>query len=115
LVPSSRGELEITDVNRAYAQRGQLQVQAVEGWWYDGGRHWADLADVGRLIEQTGANKWGSCVSRCGATTTGAGGSWSWPGGAGCRNGSVRGTSSRRARAASARATTRCAARTLCS
>ena len=57
LGPSSRGELEITDVNRAYAQRGQLQVHAVEGWWHDGGKHWADLADVGRLIEQTGANK----------------------------------------------------------
>jgi glucose-1-phosphate thymidylyltransferase len=57
LEPSSRGELEITDVNRAYAQRGQLQVRTVEGWWHDGGKHWADLADVGRLIEQTGANK----------------------------------------------------------
>jgi glucose-1-phosphate thymidylyltransferase len=57
LEPSSRGELEITDVNRAYAERGQLEVRQVEGWWHDGGKHWADLADVGRLIEQTGANK----------------------------------------------------------
>jgi glucose-1-phosphate thymidylyltransferase len=57
LAPSSRGELEITDVNRAYAQRGDLDVRRVEGWWHDGGKHWADLADVGRLIEQTGANK----------------------------------------------------------
>jgi len=57
LEPSSRGELEITDVNRVYAQRGQLEVRRVEGWWHDGGKHWADLADVGRLIEQTGANK----------------------------------------------------------
>jgi glucose-1-phosphate thymidylyltransferase len=57
LAPSRRGELEITDVNRAYAQRGQLEVRQVEGWWHDGGKHWADLADVGRLIEQTGANK----------------------------------------------------------
>jgi glucose-1-phosphate thymidylyltransferase len=57
IAPSNRGELEITDVNRAYAQRGQLQVHRVEGWWHDGGKHWADLADVGRLIEQTGANK----------------------------------------------------------
>jgi len=54
---SSRGELEITDVNREYAQRGRLEVRRVEGWWHDGGKHWADLADVGRLIEQTGANK----------------------------------------------------------
>jgi glucose-1-phosphate thymidylyltransferase len=57
LEPSGRGELEITDVNRAYAQRGELSVRRVEGWWHDGGKHWADLADVGRLIEQTGANK----------------------------------------------------------
>jgi glucose-1-phosphate thymidylyltransferase len=57
LAPSSRGELEITDVNRVYAQRGDLLVHRVAGWWHDGGKHWADLADVGRLIEQTGANK----------------------------------------------------------
>jgi glucose-1-phosphate thymidylyltransferase len=57
LAPSSRGELEITDVNRAYAQQGRLRVERVEGWWHDGGKHWGDLADVGRLIEETGANK----------------------------------------------------------
>ncbi|HEY6961949.1 MAG TPA: sugar phosphate nucleotidyltransferase [Gaiellaceae bacterium] len=57
LEPSNRGELEITDVNRAYAHRGQLHVARVHGWWHDGGKHWADLADLGRLIEQTGANK----------------------------------------------------------
>jgi glucose-1-phosphate thymidylyltransferase len=57
LAPSSRGELEITDVNRIYAERGRLDVRRVEGWWHDGGKHWGDLADVGRLIEQTGANK----------------------------------------------------------
>jgi glucose-1-phosphate thymidylyltransferase len=57
LEPSSRGELEITDVNREYARRGQLRVQRVEGWWHDGGKHWGDLAAVGRLIEETGANK----------------------------------------------------------
>jgi glucose-1-phosphate thymidylyltransferase len=57
LEPSSRGELEITDVNRVYAEQGRLSVRRVEGWWHDGGKHWGDLADVGRLIEQTGANK----------------------------------------------------------
>jgi len=57
LEPSSRGELEITDVNRRYAQEGRLRVERVEGWWHDGGKHWGDLADVGRLIEETGANK----------------------------------------------------------
>jgi glucose-1-phosphate thymidylyltransferase len=57
LEPSSRGELEITDVNRVYARQGRLKVERVEGWWHDGGKHWGDLADVGRLIEETGANK----------------------------------------------------------
>jgi glucose-1-phosphate thymidylyltransferase len=57
LAPSSRGELEITDVNREYARRGNLQVRRVEGWWHDGGKHWGDLADLGRQIEETGVNK----------------------------------------------------------
>jgi glucose-1-phosphate thymidylyltransferase len=57
LAPSSRGELEITDVNRTYAQRGELALRRVDGWWHDGGKHWADLAELGRLIEETGANK----------------------------------------------------------
>jgi glucose-1-phosphate thymidylyltransferase len=57
LEPSNRGELEITDVNRRYAQSGRLRVERVRGWWHDGGKHWGDLADLGRLIEQTGANK----------------------------------------------------------
>jgi glucose-1-phosphate thymidylyltransferase len=57
LEPSSRGELEISDVNRMFVGRGDLQVRKVEGWWHDGGKHWGDLADVGRLIEQTGVNK----------------------------------------------------------
>ena len=57
LEPSGRGELEITDVHREYARRGELCVQRVDGWWHDGGKHWGDLADVGRLINQTGVNK----------------------------------------------------------
>ena len=34
LEPSSRGELEITDVNRVYAEQGRLEVRRVEGWWH---------------------------------------------------------------------------------
>ncbi|MCD6500382.1 MAG: NTP transferase domain-containing protein [Deltaproteobacteria bacterium] len=37
LKPSSRGELEITDVNNAYLKRGQLEHDILEGWWTDAG------------------------------------------------------------------------------
>jgi glucose-1-phosphate thymidylyltransferase len=57
LAPSSRGELEISDVNQHFATAGGLDIRRVEGWWHDGGKHWQDLANLGRLIEQTGANK----------------------------------------------------------
>jgi glucose-1-phosphate thymidylyltransferase len=56
LEPSNRGELEITDVNRHYAQEGRLDVVRVEGWWEDAGKHWQHLAEIGRLVEETGAN-----------------------------------------------------------
>jgi glucose-1-phosphate thymidylyltransferase len=57
LEPSSRGELEITDVNRHYAQAGRLSVARVRGWWEDAGKHWQHLAEIGRTIDETGANK----------------------------------------------------------
>lgn len=37
LTPSARGEYEITDVNRAYMQLGNLKCERVEGWWTDAG------------------------------------------------------------------------------
>ena len=37
LKPSGRGELEITDVNNAYIQRGELTYEIIEGWWSDAG------------------------------------------------------------------------------
>jgi glucose-1-phosphate thymidylyltransferase len=57
LEPSSRGELEITDVNRHYAQQGRLDASEVAGWWEDAGKHWQHLADIGKRIDETGANK----------------------------------------------------------
>lgn len=37
LVPSPRGELEITDVNNWYLQRGLMDVQRIDGVWSDMG------------------------------------------------------------------------------
>src|SRR5208283_3058810 len=37
LKPSSRGELEITDVNNAYLAEGTLTYSILEGWWTDAG------------------------------------------------------------------------------
>ncbi len=37
LRPSGRGELEITDVNNAYVQRGDLTYGMLDGWWSDAG------------------------------------------------------------------------------
>lgn len=56
LTPSSRGELEITDINRAYAERSAITVSRVSGWWRDAGTHEA-LAQISALVNRTGANK----------------------------------------------------------
>jgi len=37
LSPSDRGELEITDVNNMYIEKGQLTYDVLEGWWTDAG------------------------------------------------------------------------------
>ena len=52
LQPSARGELEITDVNRAYLERGQLSVEMMgRGYaWLDTGTH-ESLIAAGTFIE----------------------------------------------------------------
>ena len=37
LKPSDRGELEITDVNNAYIDRGEMAYDLLDGWWLDAG------------------------------------------------------------------------------
>ena len=37
LVPSGRGELEITDVNNAYIEEGTMKFSFLDGWWTDAG------------------------------------------------------------------------------
>lgn len=52
LTPSARGELEITDVNKAYLAQGKLNVtQLSRGTaWLDGGSH-ASLYEAGQFIK----------------------------------------------------------------
>lgn len=37
LKPSARGELEITDVNNTYLEKGKLTYDILKGWWTDAG------------------------------------------------------------------------------
>jgi glucose-1-phosphate thymidylyltransferase len=56
LKPSARGELEITDVNNSYLQRGDLTYDLLQGWWTDAGTV-ESLYRATRLIAEGGANK----------------------------------------------------------
>ncbi|WP_127531981.1 sugar phosphate nucleotidyltransferase [Paenibacillus kobensis] len=50
LVPSGRGELEITDVNNAYISSGNLTYDILQGWWTDAGTH-ASLTKANELAK----------------------------------------------------------------
>ncbi|MDT7604714.1 MAG: glucose-phosphate thymidylyltransferase [Acidobacteriota bacterium] len=56
LKPSGRGELEITDVNNAYIERGAMTWDELEGWWTDAGT-FESLLHASNLVAETGANK----------------------------------------------------------
>jgi glucose-1-phosphate thymidylyltransferase len=56
LKPSARGELEITDVNNAYIERGQMRYGVLEGWWTDAGT-FDSLLRASRLVAEGGANR----------------------------------------------------------
>jgi glucose-1-phosphate thymidylyltransferase len=49
LVPSGRGELEITDVNNAYIQEETMTYAHLEGWWTDAGT-FESLLRAGNLV-----------------------------------------------------------------
>jgi glucose-1-phosphate thymidylyltransferase len=56
LKPSGRGELEITDVNNAYIERGEMTWDELEGWWTDAGT-FESLLYASNLVAESGANK----------------------------------------------------------
>jgi glucose-1-phosphate thymidylyltransferase len=56
LVPSGRGELEITDVNNHYISRGEMTWDELPGWWTDAGT-FESLLNATNLVAETGANK----------------------------------------------------------
>ena len=56
LKPSGRGELEITDVNNAYIERGEMTWDELAGWWSDAGT-FESLLYASNLVAETGANK----------------------------------------------------------
>jgi glucose-1-phosphate thymidylyltransferase len=56
LVPSTRGELEITDVNNAYVRRGEMTYEILPGWWGDAGASIDALWQVSHRVAETGAN-----------------------------------------------------------
>ncbi len=55
LVPSERGELEITDVNNHYIRRGEMTWNELDGWWTDAGT-FESLLRASNLVAETGAN-----------------------------------------------------------
>jgi glucose-1-phosphate thymidylyltransferase len=56
LKPSDRGELEITDVNNLYIEKGLMTWDILEGWWTDAGT-FESLLRANQLVAETGANK----------------------------------------------------------
>ena len=56
LKPSDRGELEITDVNNHFINRGEMTWAELDGWWTDAGT-FESLLRASNMVAETGANK----------------------------------------------------------
>jgi glucose-1-phosphate thymidylyltransferase len=57
LRPSGRGELEITDVNNEYIQRGVMEYDVIEGFWGDAGESIDAYYSVNDHVRAHGANR----------------------------------------------------------
>jgi glucose-1-phosphate thymidylyltransferase len=57
LVPSGRGELEITDVNNHYVSKGTMAYDVLEGFWGDAGESIDGYYAVNDFVRAHGANR----------------------------------------------------------
>jgi glucose-1-phosphate thymidylyltransferase len=57
LKPSARNELEITDVNNAYIDRGEMTFDHVKGFWADAGENIDFYLKACNTVAKCGANK----------------------------------------------------------
>ena len=57
LVPSRRGELEITDVNNWYVEQGTMAYDVLQGFWGDAGESIDAYYRVNDFVREHGANK----------------------------------------------------------
>ena len=57
LEPSGRGELEITDVNNWFIDRGSMEYDILEGFWGDAGESIEAYYAVNDFVRSNGANK----------------------------------------------------------
>ncbi len=57
LTPSGRGELEITDVNNAYIDRGHMEYDVIHGFWGDAGESIDVYYQVIDFVRAHGANQ----------------------------------------------------------
>ena len=55
LRPSGRGELEITDVNNWYVERGEMEADVVDGFWGDAGESIDAYYEVNDFVRRAGA------------------------------------------------------------
>jgi glucose-1-phosphate thymidylyltransferase len=69
LVPSHRGELEITDVNNAYIREGSMTFSFLDGWWTDAGT-FDSLLRAANLVADS-VEKKGLPACEAGATVEG--------------------------------------------
>ena len=56
LVPSGRGELEITDVNNWYVDEGTMEYDVLDGFWGDAGESIEAYYAVNDFVRESGAN-----------------------------------------------------------